>query len=69
MGHGLTQGIAFGRPRVGVLSAAPLILVNPPRPRTVRGVFQARRWENRSNDYESKRIKFCADDPVRRFAE
>jgi hypothetical protein len=26
-------------------------------------------WENRSNDYESKRVKTCADDPARRFVE
>lgn len=26
-------------------------------------------WENRSDDYEPKRIKQCVDDPARRYAE
>lgn len=26
-------------------------------------------WENRSDDYESKRVEACTDDPARRFVE
>jgi hypothetical protein len=26
-------------------------------------------WENRSNDYEPRRVKACRDDPARRFVE
>ncbi len=26
-------------------------------------------WENRSDDYESRRVKACVDDPTRRFVE
>ena len=26
-------------------------------------------WENRSNDFESRRVKSCVDDPTRRFVE